>query len=71
MAERCAVIGAEKANYKIAWMCRLVGVHCSSFHARRNRAETAAAARRRELAARVKVALEGAARMGAGGLPRS
>jgi hypothetical protein len=38
-----------KANYKISWMCRLLGVPRSSFYARRNRAEIAAAARRREL----------------------
>jgi putative transposase len=53
------VIDAEKANYKIAWMCQLLGVLRSSFYAWRNRAETATAARRRELAVRVKTAFEG------------
>jgi len=50
------VIDAEKANYKIAWMCRLLGVPRSSFYAWRSRAETATAARRRELAVLVKAA---------------
>jgi putative transposase len=48
------VIEAEKANYKIAWMCRLLGVPRSSFYAWRNRAETPTAARRRELAEHVR-----------------
>jgi putative transposase len=48
------VIEAEKATYKIAWMCALLGVPRSSFYAWRNRAETATAARRRELAAHVR-----------------
>jgi putative transposase len=48
------VIDAEKANYKISWMCRLLSVPRSSFYAWRNRAETATVARRRELAAHVR-----------------
>ena len=52
------MIDAEKANYKIAWMCRLLGVPRSSFYAWRNKAETATAARRRELAAQVRRVFE-------------
>jgi putative transposase len=52
------VIDAEKANYKIVWMCRLLKVPRSSFYAWRNRAETATAARRRELAAHVRRVFE-------------
>jgi hypothetical protein len=48
VAERCAVIDAEKANYKISWMCALLGVPRSSFYAWRHRAETPTAARRRQ-----------------------
>lgn len=52
------MIDAEKASYKIAWMCRLLGVPRSSFYAWRNKAETATAARRRELAAQVRRVFE-------------
>ena len=48
------MIDAEKANYKIAWMCALLGVPRSSFYAWRNKAETPTAARRRELAVQVR-----------------
>ncbi len=58
VAERCAVIDAEKANYKIAWMCRLLGVPRSSFYAWRNRVESATAARRRELTIHVRRVFE-------------
>jgi len=47
------VIEVEKANYDVAWMCRLLRVPRSSFYAWRNRAETAGQARRRELAGEV------------------
>jgi putative transposase len=52
------VIEAEKASYKIAWMCRLLRVPRSSFYAWHSRAETATAARRRELAAHVRRVFE-------------
>jgi putative transposase len=48
------VIEAEKANYRIAWMCRMLLVPRSSFYAWRNRVETPTAARRRELAEHVR-----------------
>jgi putative transposase len=47
------VIEAEKATYKIAWMCRMLDVPRSSFYAWRARIETPTAARRRELAVHV------------------
>jgi transposase InsO family protein len=52
------VIEAEKACYPIWWMCKLLGVPRSSFYAWRHRAESAAAARRRELAGLVRAAFE-------------
>jgi len=52
------VIEAEKANYKVAWMCRLLDVPRSSFYAWRNRVETPTAARRRDLAAHVRRVFE-------------
>ena len=57
------MIEVEKANYDVAWMCRLLRVPRSSFYAWRNRVETAGQARRRELAievARVFKAVRGA-----------
>jgi putative transposase len=48
------VIDAEKAHYKISWMCRLLGVPRSSFYAWRSKAETRTAARRRQLAVHVR-----------------
>jgi transposase InsO family protein len=47
------LIEAEKANYKINWMCELLGVPRSSFYAWRNRVETPTQARRRALAVAV------------------
>jgi putative transposase len=47
------LIDAEKANYQITWMCSMLGVARSSFYAWCNRAETATALRRRELAEHV------------------
>jgi transposase InsO family protein len=52
------VIDAEKATYPVSWMCALLRVPRSSFYAWRHRAETAAAARRRELAVLVAAAFE-------------
>jgi transposase InsO family protein len=54
VSERCALIEAEKANYKIMWMCTLLGVARSSFYAWRSRVEAPSAARRRQLAGLVK-----------------
>lgn len=53
------MIEAEKASYKISWMCVLLRVPRSSFYAWRHRAETATAVRRRELAVLVAAAFEG------------
>jgi transposase InsO family protein len=47
------LIEAEKANYKTAWMCRMLHVPRSSFYAWRNRVETPTAARRRQLGRQV------------------
>jgi transposase InsO family protein len=48
------VIHAEKANYKIVWMCALLGVARSSYYAWCNRVETPTATRRRELAVKIR-----------------
>jgi transposase InsO family protein len=48
------LIHAEKANYKIVWMCVLLAVPRSSYYAWRNRVETPTAARRRELAVEIR-----------------
>jgi transposase InsO family protein len=53
VSERCALIEAEKATYKITWMCRMLDVARSSYYAWRDRTETPTAARRRELAGHV------------------
>jgi hypothetical protein len=54
VAERCALIEVNKANYKITWMCDQLGVARSSFYSWRNRTDTPTAARRRALAEHVK-----------------
>jgi len=48
------VIEAERANYKVAWMCQMLNVARSSFYAWRNRVESPTGARRRELAVEVR-----------------
>ena len=50
VAVRCALIDAEKANYPVMWMCRLLGVPRSSFYAWRAGSRRPTAVRRRELA---------------------
>jgi len=62
------VIEVEKANYDVAWMCRLLRVPRSSFYAWRNRVETAGQLRRRQLT--VEVARVFAAGRGAYGCRR-
>jgi hypothetical protein len=48
------LIEAEKAAYKIVWMCRMLSGPRSSFYAWRTRVETPTAARRRELAVQIR-----------------
>ncbi|MEU4198344.1 IS3 family transposase, partial [Kribbella sp. NPDC026611] len=48
------MIEAEKANYPVAWMCRLLKVPRSSYYAWRVRAQTPTAARRGELEIQVR-----------------
>ena len=59
VAQRCALIVVEKAHYSIVWMCGMLGVARSSFYAWRHQVETAAAARRRELAGHIRWIFEG------------
>ncbi|GAB4006361.1 hypothetical protein GCM10029992_56800 [Glycomyces albus] len=53
VAERCALIEAEKANYAVKWMCALLSVPRSTFYYWRDQAETATEARRRRLAVEI------------------
>src|SRR4051794_10810540 len=53
VAERCALIGAEKGNYDVTFMCALLKVPRSSYYAWTRRAETPTRARRRALAVEV------------------
>src|SRR4051794_11500955 len=53
VAERCALIHAEKDTYDITVMCRLMHVPHSTYYAWINRAETPPQARRRVLTAEV------------------
>lgn len=52
------MIDAEKANYPVAFMCRLLRVPRSSFYAWTSRVESATAARRRELATAITAVFE-------------
>src|SRR4051794_7381658 len=53
VAERCALIHAEKDTYDITFMCALLRVPRSSYYAWTHRAETPTQARRRALAVEV------------------
>ncbi|WP_409333325.1 IS3 family transposase, partial [Trujillonella humicola] len=53
VAERCALIHAEKDTYDITFMCPLLGVPRSTYYAWTHRAETRSQARRRALAAEI------------------
>src|SRR4051812_28273584 len=53
VAERCALIHAEKDTYDVTFMCRLLKVPRSSYYAWTHRAETPTRARRRALAVEV------------------
>jgi putative transposase len=54
VAERCALIDAEKANYSIVWMCQMLDGLRSSCYLWPHRVETPTAARRPELAEHIK-----------------
>src|SRR3954452_21052151 len=53
VAERCALMHAEKDTYDVTFMCRLLGVARSTYYAWSNRVESPTQARRRVLAAEV------------------
>src|ERR671920_376040 len=53
VVERCALIHAEKDNYDVTFMCRLMHVPRSTYYAWTHRAETPTRARRRALALEV------------------
>jgi putative transposase len=60
VAQRCALIDAEKANYPIRWMCQMLDVPRSSFYDWRTRSRqvTATAQRRTALGALVKAVFD-------------
>lgn len=56
VAEKAALIDAQKANHPIIWMCQMLNVSRSSFYAWRGHVHRAATTRRGELAALITAA---------------